>query len=172
MIPGIRTMVIEAGVIFAIGVVLGLSFNARVVLDAFAGRLSTVAAPSAGGEAVQSSTLEFQAFPLPVVLEEVRELLAEGSLAVDARAAEVYGEGHLPGAFAFPLGEYEQVLPVFLERAPKDATLILYCSGFGCPDSFDLGERLLAEGYLDVRVYEGGFPEWRDAGLPVEKEAP
>jgi len=51
-------------------------------------------------------------------------------------------------------------------------TLMLYCSGFGCPDSFDLGERLLAEGYLDVRVYEGGFPEWRDAGLPVEKETP
>lgn len=171
MIPGIRTMVIEAGVIFAIGVVLGLSFNARVVLDAFAGRLSTVAAPSSSGEGVQS-TVEFQAFPLPVMLEEVRELLAEGGLAVDARAAEVYGEGHLPKAFAFPIGEYEQMLPEFLERVPKDTTLILYCSGFGCPDSFDLGERLLAEGYLDVRVYEGGFPEWRDAGLPVQKEVP
>lgn len=171
MISGIRTMVIEAGVIFAIGVVLGLSFNAQLVLDAFAGRLSTVAAPSSGGEAEQS-TQEFQAFPLPVMLEEVRELLAEGGLAVDARAAEVHAEGHLPKAFAFPLGEYDQVLPEFLERVPKDRTLMLYCSGFGCPDSFDLGERLLAEGYQDVRVYEGGFPEWRDAGLSVEKGAP
>jgi rhodanese-related sulfurtransferase len=170
MITGIRTILIEAGVIFAIGVVLGLSFNAQLVLDAFAGRLSSAAAPRAG-VAVQS-TVDAQAFPLPVMLEEVRELLAEGGLAVDARAAEVYAEGHLPGAFAFPLGEYDQVLPEFLERVPKDLTLMLYCSGFGCPDSFDLGERLLAEGYLDVRVYEGGFPEWRDAGLPVEKETP
>ncbi|MDX9709699.1 MAG: rhodanese-like domain-containing protein [Trichloromonas sp.] len=171
MIPGIRTILIEAGVIVAIGVVLGLSFNARVVLDAFAGRLGTVAAPSSGGEGVRS-TVAFQAFPLPVMLEEVRELLAAGALAVDARAAEVYSEGHLPGAMSFPLGEYDQVLPEFRERVSKEMTLILYCSGFGCPDSFDLGERLLAEGYQDVRVYEGGFPEWRDAGLPVEKEAP
>lgn len=171
MIMGTRTMVIEAGVIFAIGVVLGLSFNAQLVLDAFAGRLGSAATPRPGGEAVQS-TVDIQAFPLPVILEEVRELLAEGGLAVDARAAEVHAEGHLPKSFAFPLGEYDQVLPEFLERVPKDTTLMLYCSGFGCPDSFDLGERLLAEGYLDVRVYEGGFPEWRDAGLPVEKEAP
>jgi len=171
MSPGIRTVLIEATVIFAIGVVLGLSFNARVVLDAFAGRLSPVATPAPGGEGVQS-TVEFQAFPLPVMLEEVRELLAAGAMAVDARAAEVYGEGHLPGALSFPLGEYGQVLPGFLEKVAKESTLILYCSGFGCPDSFDLGERLLAEGYLDVRVYEGGFPEWRDAGLPVEKGAP
>jgi rhodanese-related sulfurtransferase len=171
MITGIRTMMIEAGVIFAIGVVLGLSFNAQLVLDAFAGRLSSAGTQRSGGDAGQS-TVDIQAFPLPVMLEEVRELLAEGGLAVDARAAEVHAEGHLPKAFAFPLGEYDQVLPEFLERVPKDTTLMLYCSGFGCPDSFDLGERLLAEGYLDVRVYEGGFPEWRDAGLPVEKEAP
>lgn len=171
MIPGIRTMMIEAAVIFAIGVVLGLSFNAQLVLDAFAGRLSSAGARPSGGEVVQS-TVDVQAFPLPVVLEEVRELLAGGALAVDARAAEVYAEGHLPKAFAFPLGEYDQGLPEFLEKVSKEATLILYCSGFGCPDSFDLGERLLAEGYLDVRVYEGGFPEWRDAGLPVEEGAP
>jgi 3-mercaptopyruvate sulfurtransferase SseA len=47
--------------------------------------------------------------------------------------------------------------------------LVLYCSGYGCPDSFDLGIILLAEGYRDVRVFEGGFPEWADAGLPVER---
>ena len=50
--------------------------------------------------------------------------------------------------------------------------MILYCSGYGCPDSFDLGQILLEEGFRDVRVYEGGMPEWRDQGLPVEKGAP
>ncbi|MDY0269883.1 rhodanese-like domain-containing protein [Trichloromonas sp.] len=166
-----RAVLIESVVILAIGVVLGLSFNGKMVLDAFSGRLNSTGAQPSGGEAVHS-TVDVQAFPLPIMLEEVRELLAAGALAVDARAAEVYAEGHLPTALSFPLGEYGQVLPDFLQQVPKDRTLILYCSGFGCPDSFDLGERLLAEGYLDARVYEGGFPEWRDAGLPVEKEAP
>jgi 3-mercaptopyruvate sulfurtransferase SseA len=27
---------------------------------------------------------------------------------------------------------------------------------------------LLRAGYRDVRVFEGGLPQWRDAGLPVE----
>jgi len=45
--------------------------------------------------------------------------------------------------------------------------LILYCTGFGCPDSFDLGVILLQQGYQEVRVYEGGYPEWRDQGRPI-----
>jgi rhodanese-related sulfurtransferase len=45
--------------------------------------------------------------------------------------------------------------------------LVIYCNGYGCPDSFDLGLRLIEAGYRDVRVFEGGLPEWRDAGLPV-----
>ena len=45
--------------------------------------------------------------------------------------------------------------------------LVVYCSGYGCPDSFDLAMRLLAAGYRDVLVFEGGFPAWQDAGLPV-----
>jgi rhodanese-related sulfurtransferase len=47
---------------------------------------------------------------------------------------------------------------------------VTYCSGFGCPDSFDLGMRLIETGYRDVRVFEGGYPEWRDAGLAVAGE--
>jgi len=50
---------------------------------------------------------------------------------------------------------------------PKEQVLILYCNGFGCPDSFDLGVILLQQGYQEVRAYEGGFPEWRDQGRPI-----
>ena len=61
-------------------------------------------------------------------------------------------------------------LPDFLARVAKDQVIITYCSGFGCPDSFDLGVLLIELGYQDVRVFEGGYPEWRDAGLPVAGE--
>jgi len=171
----IRRVLIEALIIFAIGVVLGLSFNAQLVIDAFAGRLTSATpavVPAAGPGDSGSLSSSVGALPAPVALDEVRELLGGAALAVDARAAEIYAEGHLPGAISLPLGEQDARLPEFMAGTPRETTLIVYCSGFGCPDSFDLGERLLAEGYGDVRVYEGGFPEWRDAGLPVETEAP
>jgi rhodanese-related sulfurtransferase len=163
---------IEAGIIFAIGVVLGLSFNTQVVLDAFSGRLTTavrIAEPVAGSDerpAVSS------AFPVPVILDEVRELLQSGAVAVDAREFELYADGHIAAAVSLPLGEMEERLPEFKRRIPPETTLITYCSGFSCPDSFDIGVRLLEEGYVDVRVYEGGVPEWRDADLPIAKGAP
>lgn len=156
-----RRILLEAAVIFILGVVVGLSFNYRLVMNAFSGRTPvppTVESPGPGAR-----------FPLPAALQEVQQLIGEGAVLVDARAPELYREGRLPGARSLPLGEVESLLDSFREAVPVDAVVIAYCSGFGCPDSFDLGVRLLAEGYRDVRVFEGGFPEWRDAGLPVER---
>ncbi len=59
-------------------------------------------------------------------------------------------------------------MPEFQRTIPAGRTLITFCSGYGCPDSFDLAVLLQQAGYRDVRVFEGGFPQWRDAGLPVE----
>jgi rhodanese-related sulfurtransferase len=170
-----RRIWLEAGIIFVLGVVLGLSVNIQMVMDAFSGRLTTVPRPAAvvadSAKPVNKGTAP-AVFPVPVLLDEVRELLRVGAVVIDARTIDAYDEGHLPKAIALPLGEMAGLLKVFERNVAKDATLIVYCSGFGCPDSFDVGMRLLEAGYVDVRVYEGGFPEWRDAGLPVTKEAP
>jgi rhodanese-related sulfurtransferase len=158
-----RRILLEAVVIFVLGVVLGLSFNYRVVMNAFSGKL---AAP------VATKSPEVDRFPQPVELEEVRRLIDEGATVVDARARELYREGHLPSALSLPLGEADPLPESFREAVSADSPVVLYCSGYGCPDSFDLGMILLAEGYRDVRVFEGGFPEWADAGLPVERGEP
>jgi len=166
-----RRIWLEAGIIFSLGVVLGLSFNTQLVMDAFSGRLTAVARvaePVAGTEEPAAP----MAFPIPVILDEVRELLQAGAMAVDARTAELYADGHIAAAVSLPLGEVDDLLAEFKRGVPLETTLVTYCSGFGCPDSFDLGVRLLEEGYVDVRVYEGGLPEWRDAGLPTEKGTP
>ncbi|WP_432822586.1 rhodanese-like domain-containing protein [Trichloromonas sp.] len=166
-----RRIWLEAGIIFSLGVVLGLSFNTQLVMDAFSGRVTT-AVRSVEPVARPDGPVAPMAFPVPVILNEVRELLQSGAVAVDARALELYADSHIAAAVSLPLGEVEELLPEFKLGVPPETTLIAYCSGFGCPDSFDLGLRLLEEGYVDVRVYEGGLPEWRDAGLPIEKGAP
>jgi rhodanese-related sulfurtransferase len=155
----------DALLILAAGTLLGLAVNHRLVLDAFSGRL-TAAVPAAptGSASV--------AYPPLVLLEEVRELFTAGAVLLDARAAGLYAEGHLPGARSVPLAEVDVLLETLGQAVPPEVIVVTYCSGFGCTDSFDLGVRLLAAGWRDVRVYEGGFPEWRDAGLPVEAGAP
>jgi rhodanese-related sulfurtransferase len=157
MTPLQRTLS-EALLIALLGLLAGLAINHRLVLDAFAGRLAAPASVAATASA---------ALPQPVLLAEVRELAATGALLVDARDAALYADGHLPAAVSLPLAEVDALLESFRQQVAATRTLILYCNGYGCQDSFDLALRLMNEGYLDVRVFEGGFPEWRDAGLPL-----
>ena len=105
------------------------------------------------------------------MISDVQQALAFDALIVDARSPELFALSHIEGAVSLPMVEIESELPGFIERIARDRPVITYCSGFGCPDSFDLAVRLLAEGYLDVRVFEGGYPEWRDAGLPITGES-
>lgn len=153
----------DALLIALVGLLAGLAVNQRLVRDAFSGRLA-VSAPVERGDTA--------ALPQPVLLAEVRDLLAGGALAIDAREEGLYGDGHLPGARILPLGALDDRLEAFRQAVPAERTLVVYCNGYGCPDSFDLAQRLAEAGYRDLRVFEGGFPEWRDAGLPVEKGGP
>ena len=157
-----RRVVLEAVVLVIVAGAIGLSFNSTLVMNAFMGRQMVAAKQPAAVESTQQ-------FPQPVDFEELDGLIAAGYQLVDARDRHLYADDHLPGAISLPLGEVDQLLPQFTKRIPYDKPLILYCNGFGCPDSFDLGVRLIAAGYKRVLVYEGGFPEWRDRGRPLEK---
>jgi rhodanese-related sulfurtransferase len=157
----LKQIVLEAAVIVCLGMAVGLSFNYQMVMNAFEGKIVAVPVPE-GGNAAES-------FPTPVSLAEVQAM--NQAILVDARISELYAAGHLPTALSLPYAEAESHLDDFSVRVPKNRSLILYCSGYGCSDSFDLGVLLLQLGYNDVMVFEGGFPEWRDAGLPLEKGA-
>ncbi len=169
--PTLRRILLEAVILCAFAAAVGLSLNYQMVMKAFTGK--TVAVPKvAGPPAVDTNGAEPvapQAFPEPVELDELDELLAAGALLIDARNAIDYGKSHLQGAVSLPLGELDTRLADFLTEVSKDRPLIAYCNGFGCPDSFDLGVRLLQEGFQEVLVFEGGYPQWRDAGRPLEE---
>jgi rhodanese-related sulfurtransferase len=166
MMPGdLKRIVLEGSILMAFAALIGLSLNHQLVLDAFSGNLSPAQCQT-GQELSLSATM-----PLPAMISDVQQALAFDALIVDARSPELFALGHIEGAVSLPMVEIESELPGFIERIAGDRPVITYCSGFGCPDSFDLAVRLLAEGYLDVRVFEGGYPEWRDAGLPITGES-
>jgi len=159
---GLWRLVRNAALIAILASALGLALHSRLLWKVFTGRavVSSQTSPGTGIEV---------ALPLPVELEEVRELLGGDALLIDARSRDAYLEGHLPGARSLPREHIDEQLDAFRGQVPPDRPLIIYCSGYGCPDSFVLAEHLLAVGYRDVRVYEGGLPEWSNAGLPVER---
>lgn len=159
----LQRICLEACILVAFAALVGLTLNHQLVMDAFTGQL--IAPPRPVAEETVSVAL-----PLPVLLDEVQQQLASGGLIIDARSPELYALGHIDGAVSLPLAEIETTLADFLSRIDRNQPLITYCSGFGCPDSFDLAELLIESGYRDVRVFEGGYPEWRDAGLPVAGE--
>lgn len=108
-----------------------------------------------------------EVFLVPVAVEEVAEMAARGAVLVDARPRELYREEHIRGAVSLPLAKAGEEVAAFRKRFPVTVPVIVYCSGYGCRDSHELGARLIAAGYGEVLVYEGGFPEWRDQGLPL-----
>jgi rhodanese-related sulfurtransferase len=164
--PRFPRILLEAAVIVALGAVIGLSVHYRLLIKHLEGRAAT----SSPSLQVDSAPRTF--YPAPVGLAEAEELLREGALAIDARNQEAYREGHLPGARSFPLDDLDASIDLFRQEVPRQTTLIVYCSGYGCSDSFTLAVRLMTEDYGEVRVYEGGFPEWRDSGRPVVKGEP
>jgi rhodanese-related sulfurtransferase/DNA-binding MarR family transcriptional regulator len=100
----------------------------------------------------------------PVSQDELlRRLRGKDVVVLDVRPAPEYAAGHIAGARSIPIGE----LPRRLKDVPKKSQVIAYCRGPYCVFADDAVRTLRRRGYRAVRL-EDGFPEWRDAGLPVE----
>lgn len=101
----------------------------------------------------------------PVPAAELLERARKGLVTVlDVRPPEEYAAGHLPGAINVPVDKLKR----YLSKLPKRKEVIAYCRGPYCLMSFDAVEMLRKRG-LKARRLENGFPEWRAAGLPVER---
>ncbi len=85
----------------------------------------------------------------PIPRQELLERARRGIVTVlDVRPSEEYASGHVPGAVNVSLKD--------LEQWPH------------CVLAFEAVARLREKGF-QARRLEDGFPEWREAGLPVEK---
>lgn len=126
-----------------------------------------------------------------VVAKEAAELLAEGYSYVDVRSIPEFQAGHPAGAFNAPIvhvvpgrgrmpnAEFEAVLA---KKFGKDGKLLLGCATGN--RSLRAAEMLAAAGWTNVVDFRSGFDGerdmmgrvlnagWRDAGLPVETDAP
>ncbi|HGG58914.1 MAG TPA: metalloregulator ArsR/SmtB family transcription factor [Gammaproteobacteria bacterium] len=100
----------------------------------------------------------------PIPARELLKRVREGLVTVlDVRPPEEYAAGHLPDAVNVPLEELEQ----HLDQLDPSREVVAYCRGPHCVLAFDAVSRLRDRG-IDARRLDGGLPEWRQLGLPVE----
>jgi rhodanese-related sulfurtransferase len=99
--------------------------------------------------------------------DELARRLDDGDVIVlDVRPEAEYAAGHIAGARSIP---HDQ-LADRLAELPRDVEIVAYCRGPFCVYADD-AVRLLRRRRLRARRLRDGYPEWRQAKLPVTEEA-
>ena len=106
----------------------------------------------------------------PVTREDLIERLhsRRSVTLIDVRPEIEYRAAHIPGAISIPV----MTLSERLDGLPKRPQIVAYCRGPYCVMAYKAVEILRPGGYRARRL-DGGFMEWRRAGLPlVRGDAP
>ncbi len=92
----------------------------------------------------------------------------KSAIFLDARPPDEYKQGHIPGALNFYADDFEKMAPQVLPLLPdKTREIVAYCHGTSCDLSIHLAQKLSEQGYTNVKVFFGGWPEWKKAGFPI-----
>jgi rhodanese-related sulfurtransferase len=98
---------------------------------------------------------------------ELRAAMEKGeAIAIDVRGTVPWQIEHIKGAVWMPLG-------VMKERGgslPEDKLLVAYCTCKAEETSLEAALLLSSMGFKKVAVLQGGYPAWKNAGLPIASE--
>jgi 3-mercaptopyruvate sulfurtransferase SseA len=106
--------------------------------------------------------------PLEVQYATIKKFWdANAAVFVDARSAEEYAEGHIPGAISLPFDDVFKDPDKAKNFDSGGKPIITYCSGGDCELSKSLATSFIDNGHKKVLVFMGGMPGWKDPGNPV-----
>jgi len=101
----------------------------------------------------------------PVPARELLQRARKGLVTVlDVRPAEEFAAGHIRGAINVPVTDLRKRL----DEIPRGQEVVAYCRGPYCLMAFEAVAELRRRG-RKARRLEDGYPEWRSAGLPVDR---
>lgn len=105
---------------------------------------------------------ETDSWDLKVALER-----RENVVVIDARSAEAYVTGHIPGAINIPHRTMDGETTSSIE---KSALVVVYCDGIGCNASTKGALNVTKLGFR-VKELIGGLDWWKRDGHPTEGES-
>jgi hydroxyacylglutathione hydrolase len=109
-------------------------------------------------EAWRTSKGHLQTIPTLALPHASSQLRADRVTVLDVRGEGEWKSGHLPGSLNVPVGS----LDGRVNEIPRDRPVIVHCqTGARAAIAASL---LRAKGFTDVRLFPGGFAEWRAAG--------
>jgi rhodanese-related sulfurtransferase/DNA-binding transcriptional ArsR family regulator len=101
----------------------------------------------------------------PIVADDLLQRIKDGLVIVlDVRPADEYAAGHVPGSVNVPVKDLEKQI----KKLDNKKEIVAYCRGPYCVLSYDTVALLRNKGFKARRLKDG-MPEWKRAGLPVEK---
>jgi rhodanese-related sulfurtransferase/DNA-binding transcriptional ArsR family regulator len=103
--------------------------------------------------------------PEPVAMNDLLARARSGKVVIlDTRPPREFAAGHIAGAVSVPVDDLKRRLA----ELPKTKEFVAYCRGPYCVYADRAVELLRASGRKARRLV-AGFPEWKAAGLPVER---
>ena len=99
---------------------------------------------------------------------QARALIERGALLVDIRSPDEHARERIPGARCIPLAELASV-PA-LAQADTQRPVVFHCSS-GMRTRGNLRALESAAGGCTAYVIDGGLDAWKQAGLPVTRDA-
>ncbi len=102
----------------------------------------------------------------PVAPADLLKMIeSDAVVIIDVRPADEYRMGHIPGSINIPFKE----LGGRAQEVLGDREIIAYCRGPYCLLSYDAVTHFRSLGQ-PARRLEDGFPEWKNAHHPIERE--
>lgn len=102
-----------------------------------------------------------------ISVEELRTYINDevSPTLIDVRAPEAYARGHLPGAVNIPKDQVSGSMDVI----PLDRPVVTYCNMHQPgSSSSEMAAEVLRDAGIHARALQGGYPEWKDAGYPID----
>ena len=102
--------------------------------------------------------------------DAIKKFSESGPLFVDARSADDYFSGHIPGAVSLPDYFFDDLIEDFITEIDPQTEIITYCSSIDCHQAQDLAEKLCFAGFEHVSYFADGLSRWTEYGMPVQKD--
>ena len=91
-----------------------------------------------------------------------------GIVVINVLDKDLYDDCHIKGSINVTIDRIERYAQ---QKIYKNAVVVLYCSNYMCSTSGFSRGKLIALGFKNALVYEGGTAEWYQLGYPTEGPA-